>query len=59
MPNTKWITAHNQSRSSTTRKIAKTTDEIPTIMATEFKIFVQNIRTNVNEDSSSSLQHTD
>jgi|TARA_B100000161_G_C33414823_1_gene352764 hypothetical protein len=58
MPNTKWITAHNQSRSSTTRKIAKTTDEIPTIIATEFKIFIQNIRASVNEGSSAGLQHT-
>tara|TARA_B100001989_G_scaffold51153_1_gene33208 strand:- start:497 stop:676 length:180 start_codon:yes stop_codon:yes gene_type:complete len=57
MPNTKCIAAHNQSRSSTTRKIAKTTDETPTMIAAEFKNFIQNIRANGNKESSSNLQH--
>mgnify|MGYP007000228077 CR=1 len=35
------------------------TDETPIIIATEFKNFIQNMTINVNEDSSSNLQHTD
>ena len=50
------MAAQSQSRSSTTRITANTIDEIPMIIAIEFRNFIQDIKAFVDEGNFLSIQ---